>query len=68
MSDGMSDANAMGGLSTRLREASCKMRDAIKAAEDGHRGMSLDVQEDVNEILLPSGWKIVRATPHTSFR
>jgi hypothetical protein len=64
----MEDASAVGRLSTELCEAAYKMRDAIKAGEDGHRGLALDVQEEVNEILLPCGWKIVRAEKFTGYR
>lgn len=68
MSGGMEDASAIGGLADKLRDASYELRDAIKAAEAGHRGMSVPVQDEVNEILLPSGWKIVRAEKFTGYR
>jgi len=68
MSGGMEDASAVGRLGTELREATYQMRDAIKAGEDGHRGLAIDVQDAVNEILLPCGWKIVRAEKFTGYR
>lgn len=68
MSGGMEDANAVGRLGTKLTEAAYVMRDAIKEAETGHRGITIDVLETVNEIMLPCGWKIVRATPFTGYR
>jgi hypothetical protein len=68
MSGGQHEAAALGGLATELREAAHQMRDAIKAAEDGHRGVSIAVQDEVNEILLPCGWKIVRAERFTGYR
>lgn len=68
MSGGMEDASAIGELATELREAAYQMRDAIKAANAGHRGWAIDSQHEVNEILLPSGWKIVRAEPFTGYR
>lgn len=68
MSGGQQEAAALGELSSELREAAFKMRDAVKDAEAGHRGMAIDVQETVNEILLPSGWKLVRAEAFTGYR
>ncbi len=64
----MEDANAVGGLAVELREAAYEMRDAVKAAEAGHRGLSVDVQAEVNDILLPCGWKLVRAEKFTGYR
>ena len=68
MSGGQQEAAALGAMSTELREAAYSMRDAVKSAEDGHRGVSLDVQTEVNEILLPCGWKLVRAEKYTGYR
>ncbi len=51
MSDGMSDANAVGSIATELREAAYVLRDAIERAEAGHRGLTVDIIETVNEVL-----------------
>ena len=67
MSGGPEDASAMGRLDDKLREAAYQLRDAIEAAEAGHRGWAIDVKT-ANEILLPSGWKLVRAEPVTVYR
>ncbi len=61
MSGGQQEAAALGEMATKLREAAYELRDAIKKAEDGHRGWGVPVEPTVNEILLPSGWKLVRA-------
>ena len=68
MSGGMEDANAVGRLGVKLREAAYQMRDAIKEAEEGHRGLTVDVLSEVNEIMLPCGWKVVRAEKFTGYR
>jgi hypothetical protein len=61
MSDGMSDANAMGNLVTELREAAYALRDAIKAARRGHRGMVLTgICEEVNEKLRGTPYRLIR--------
>lgn len=68
MSGGMEDASAMSELSKELIDAAYEMRDAVKAAEEGHRGMSIDIEATVNELLLPIGWKLVRAKKFTGYR
>lgn len=68
MSDGMSDANAVGRLGAALERATWEFRKAIKAAQEGHRGLAVDVEEEVNEILLPTGWKLVRAEKYEAYR
>jgi hypothetical protein len=68
MSGGQQEAAALGSLSTELREASYQMRDAVSSAEAGHRGVSIDVQAEVNDILLPCGWKLVRAERFEGYR
>ena len=60
MSDGMSDATACGRLAGDLREAAYKLRDAIKAAESGHRGMSVPIISTVDPILNDCGFEIRR--------
>ena len=68
MSGGMEDANATGKLGTDLEEAAYRLRDAVMAAETGHRGIAIDVLNTVNPILLREGWKLVRAEPFTGYR
>jgi hypothetical protein len=58
MSDGMSDANAVGALAGKLRNAAYELRDAIKAARDGRRGLSVAVLAEVNEVLDGSGYHL----------
>lgn len=57
MSDGMSDANAVGRLGERLESAAYDLREAIEAAENGHRGIAIDVLATVNEVLQKFGLK-----------
>jgi hypothetical protein len=64
----MEDANAVGELGRMLTEAAYLMRDAVEAAGAGHRGLSVPIEETVNEILLPGGWKLVRAEKFTGYR
>ena len=63
MSDGMSDASAIGRLAQELEEATYKLRDAIKKTEEGHRGISVDIQSTINGVLARSPdckWRITR--------
>jgi hypothetical protein len=55
MSDGLSDANAVGQLAVDLREAAHVTREAIEAAEAGHRGLSVDVCGEFNDVLRRFG-------------
>lgn len=68
MSGGQQEAAALGALSSELREAAYQLRDAVKSAEAGHRGVSVNVVDEVNSILLPTGWKLVRAEAFTGYR
>lgn len=68
MSGGQHEAYHTGKLDTDLREEVYKLRDAIKAAEEGYRGIAIDVAATANEILLPIGWKLVRAERFTGYR
>lgn len=56
MSDGMSDANVTGSLGVDIFEAVYQLRDALKAARRGHRGLrpSLDLAR-LNRILEEAG-------------
>jgi hypothetical protein len=60
MSDGMSDGVAWGRLVTRLRSAALVMRRAIDETQEGHRGLCPDIESEVNVLLIPAGWKLVR--------
>ena len=57
----MSDANAVGELSSKLEQAAWEFRKALERAAAGHRGLSFDVYEAANEVLLPAGYKLVPA-------
>ncbi len=67
MSGGMEDANAVGAIGSKLSDAAHELRDAVKEAEAGHRGITVAVEDTVNPILLPSGWKLVRAMKTTVY-
>ena len=58
MSDGMSDANALGGIAQELRFAAIDLRNAIERASDGHRGLTVAVMETVNEFLRGTGYQL----------
>jgi len=61
MSGGLEEARAMGTLSLKLRDAAYELREAAESAKTGYRGVGIDGAHEVNAILLPSGWKLVRA-------
>lgn len=60
MSDGPSDAAACRGLGTSLELAAHDLKLAIRRAEAGHRGWSVDVLVVVNDVLKGSGWRLVK--------
>lgn len=60
MSDGMSDANALGGIGKELEEAAYMLRDAIQRAQHGHRGLTINVVQTVNPILAEVGYRLTR--------
>lgn len=60
MSDGMRDSRILGDLSIKLREASYQLRDAIRDADDGHRGTSIAIVPTVNEILAGTDYILMR--------
>lgn len=61
MSDGMSDSKALGKLEADLREAAYVLRDALRAAEEGHRGWTVGgYAQLVNAVLAPDGWEVRR--------
>lgn len=60
MSDGMSDSRALGSIAGELERAAHQLRAAIQRANDGHRGMSIDVEETVNEILVGTYYRVER--------
>lgn len=68
MSDGISDANAVGDIGTRLENATHDLRKAIDRAKAGHRGLTVDILQIVNEAILSSGYKLVEAEKYTGYR
>lgn len=62
MSDGMSDARAVGAIGRDLEIAAAELRRAINRALAGHRGLSVDVEATVNDYLLYTGFRL-RAVP-----
>ena len=63
MSDGMSDAAAVGRLGNAVVDAAYGLRDALKAADAGHRGVSVDALEDINRVLRDAGYELRRLPP-----
>lgn len=62
MSSGIQDANAVGQLGQKVVLACYDLRDAIKAADAGYRGLSPAWNETVNEILLEAGYELRKVT------
>lgn len=61
MSDGMSDGRAVGRLADDLDLAAYELRDALKACEAGHRGLTVPgIADRVNDILKDAGFEIRR--------
>lgn len=61
MSDGLSDASAVGKIAGRLEEAAYQLRDALKAVEEGHRGLTVaNPEAQVNRILEEQGYRIYK--------
>jgi hypothetical protein len=58
MSDGMSDATALGRHEAEVREAAHELAIALRQAVDGHRGWAIsrgDLMRMVNEYLQDEG-------------
>ncbi len=64
MSDGMSDANAVGRIARELEHSAIDLRRAIKRAEEGHRGLTVSVIATVNEHLKGSGYRLQGGFDH----
>lgn len=58
MSDGPSDANALGEQAWNLENKAYDLLVAIRAV--GRRGWTFDIEEVVNEVLKGSGYKLVK--------
>ena len=58
MSDGLSDTAALDRLAAEVREAAFQLRDAVRRAEHGHRGLYFAVEPVVNEILAGAGYEL----------
>jgi hypothetical protein len=58
MSDGMSDANALGRQERAVRDAAYDLAKALAEADGGHRGLAMsriDMEELVNEYMADEG-------------
>lgn len=65
MSDGLSDMNAVNRLGNDVLEATYELRDALIAADEGHRGMRPELTfllNRMNEVLRDAGFEIHRRT------
>lgn len=60
MSSGPADAAATDRLAFELEEAAYNLRDAIKKAENGHRGWSVAVEAHVAPILREAGYRFIK--------
>jgi len=58
MSDGMSDSRAVGEIGSKLERAALELRIAIRRAEEGHRGLTVDILATVNEVLEGTGFEL----------
>lgn len=58
MSDGMSDSHALGRLSRDLEHAAMNLRNAIRHARKGHRGLTVSIEDTVNHWLEGSGYRL----------
>ena len=64
MSDGMSDANAVGRIARDLEHAAIDLRFAIKRADEGHRGLTVSIIDTVNEHLRGTGYRLQGGFDH----
>jgi hypothetical protein len=60
MSDGLSDANAVAAIANAIEDAAHDLRDALDAATEGHRGLTVDPILIVNEALKRSGYMLTK--------
>jgi hypothetical protein len=60
MSDGMSDARAVGEIGDELSSAAYRLRKALETAKGGHRGMSVQILPTVNAELRGTSFRLVR--------
>jgi len=61
MSDGMSDANALGRLDSEAMDAAYDLAEALRAAREGNRGYRpelYDLTRRMNAVLQRAGWTI----------
>ncbi len=59
MSDGISDANALGHLGVAVERAAGELARAMYHARIGHRGLSVDELETANEVLALYGLRLI---------
>ena len=65
MSDGISDANALGRLDRDVMLKAHDLRNALKAAEEGHRGLRpAGILATANNALKGCGFQLVREPGH----
>lgn len=58
MSDGLSDASAVGRIGDKLEAVAYDLKLAIKAAKQGHRGLTVNIESTVNDVLRGCGYEI----------
>ena len=58
MSDGMSDANAIGRLALNLEAAASELGEAIRKAKEGRRGLEICIADTVNDFLKGTGYRL----------
>lgn len=63
MSDGISDSNALSALHNKVEFAAMDLRDALEAADEGHRGMTVRTLDIVNTVLRDCGYRLVKERP-----
>jgi hypothetical protein len=64
MSDGMSDANALGRLVVTVETCADDLAKALYAARVGHRGIGVDGFEHANDVLRIYGLRLVAEPDH----
>ena len=59
MSSGPEDAHAVGEIGNKVYMAALDLKIAIGRAKQGHRGLTVDILEMVNEELQGTGYRLV---------
>lgn len=59
MSDGMSDASAVGAMGARVERCAGDLVRAMYAGRGGHRGLAIDELSTVNDVFKMYGLRVV---------